>query len=111
MGGIFTTLFAKIAAVVKWFADLFVAIFQAIWHVLTDLVCWSFESALGIVFTAVDAIDVSGFSTAIGSFSQLPAEILNILMLLGFGEAMTIIGAALLIRFGLQLIPFVRLGS
>lgn len=111
MGGMFTTLFAKIASVVQWFGDLFVAIFLSLWHLITDAFCWVFESFLGIASGAIQAIDVSGFDTAIGSFSQLPAEIINILMLLGFGEAMSLIGLALVIRFTLQLIPFVRLGS
>lgn len=111
MGGMFTTLFAKIAAVVKWFGDLFVAIFASLWHILTDLGCWLLEQCLGVAFDAVSAIDPGPISGAIGAFDQLPAEMINILMLLGFGEAMGIIGAALLIRMGLQLIPFVRLGS
>lgn len=111
MGDLFTTLFAKIAAVVQWFSDLFVAIFIALWHMLTDLFCWVLEQCLGVAFSAVDVIDTSPVSGAIGVFFQLPAEMTNMLMLLGFGECMTVISAALLTRMGLQLIPFVRLGS
>jgi len=83
-------------------------------HTIGPDICWIWP-ILKIIVMVTTLFTVRrlifGFSTAIGSFSQLPAEILNILMLLGFGEAMVIIGSALLIRFGLQLIPFVRLGS
>lgn len=57
---------------------------------------------LGAMF---QALDVTQYITA------LPPEVLNIISLIGFGEAMGIIATAGAIRITLQLIPFVRLGS
>lgn len=110
MGAAFTMLFAKISAVISWFSALFVAVFTAIWDVLTDLFCWGLEQILKVVSTAVQAIDFDGMATY-GNNATLPAEILNILGLLGVGTAISIIVLAITIRLCLQLIPFVRLGS
>lgn len=111
MGSFFTMLFAKIAAVIQWFAALFVAIFVAIWDVLTDLICWVFEGFFDIAISAANSVDISGIENSLGVFADLPPELVNVLGLVGFGQAMGIIGTALVIRFVLQLIPFVRLGS
>ena len=107
----FTLLLAKIVALAKWFDDLFVAIFKAAWDFIRDAFCWPFEQLLEIVVSAVNAIDVSGFDGAIGAWGDLPGEVINILALIGVPVAMGIISAAIAIRLGLQLIPFVRLGS
>ena len=64
-----------------------------------------------VVVSAVGAVDVSAMSSAGSWWSGLPSEILNMLGLIGFGQAMGIIGAAIAVRLVLQLIPFVRLGS
>lgn len=111
MGGLFTTLFAKIGAVVDWAGSLFVAAFAAMYLMAKDLFSWLFESFLGVAITAVKAIDVSGITPFTSSASSLPSQLLNVLSLLGVGTAISIISAAILIRFGLQLIPFTRLGS
>ncbi|MGR5298812.1 DUF2523 family protein [Vibrio mediterranei] len=42
---------------------------------------------------------------------MLPAEAIDIMSLVGFPQAMTMIISAISVRFLLQLIPFVRLGS
>lgn len=110
MGGMFTMLFSKIAAVIGWFSDLAIAIFLAAWDFITDGFSWAFEQVLK---TAVSALTVIDF-TALANYTAgatLPASIMNILGLLGVGTAISIIVAAITIRLGLQLIPFVRLGS
>ena len=107
----FTMLLAKIAAWAKWWGDLFVAVFVALWDFIRDAACWPFEQALKIAVSALQAIDTSALSGSLQSWGSLPGEVLNVLGLLGVGTALTIIGAAITIRFGLQLIPFVRLGS
>lgn len=111
MGGLFTTLFSKIAAVVKWFGDLFVAVFVALWDMITDAFTWVFDSALGVAVSALAEIPTGGIENSVGAWGSLPAEILNALRLMGLGEAIAIITAAITIRFTMQLIPFVRLGS
>lgn len=112
MGGLFTTLFAKIAAVVQWVGKLFVAVFVAIWDVLRDLFAWGFDQAMSVAVAAVNSLDTSALSSAAaGGWGSVPAEVSNILSLLGVGTAITIITAAIGIRLVLQLIPFTRLGS
>lgn len=114
MGSLFTSLFAKIAAVVKWFSDLFIAIFVAIWDLLKDIFSWFFEQILDVSLSMFQSIDTSGLASLAqigGGWSSLPAELLNILQLIGVGIAFEIIAAAIAIRLLLQLVPFTRLGS
>lgn len=111
MGAFFTALFAKFAAVLVWVGKLFVAIFLAAWDFVRDAACWPFEQLLELVQSALDSLDVSGITGNLGAWGSLPAELINILGLLGVGTAITIISAAIGIRLVLQLIPFVRLGS
>lgn len=110
MGALFTLLFSKIAAVLDWVGKLWVAIFKAVWDLAKDAFSWLFDQVLGVAVSAVGAIDASSLS-GLGGWGSMPGEILNILGLLGVGTAVSIITAAILIRMGLQLIPFVRLGS
>lgn len=104
-------LIAKLAAAVKWIGLLFVAVFTALWDILRDVPAWILDELMQLATTAITAIDVSAFSSLGQWWSGLPSEIMNMLGLLGFGEAMGIIVAAILVRMALQLIPFVRLGS
>lgn len=99
-----------ITTLVKFFSDLVVNVFKAAWDVLTDLVCWVLEQLLGLVVSAVYALDLGGLQ-GFASGSGLPDEILNVMALCGVGSAVFIITAAIGIRIALQLIPFTRLGS
>lgn len=110
MGAMFTLVLAKISALLGWIGDLFIAVFVALWDMITDLGCWMFEQLLKVVSTAVQAIDFNGLA-GYAQGATLPGEIMNVLALLGVGTAITIILTAIAIRLGLQLIPFVRLGS
>lgn len=107
----FTLLLAKIAAFASWFADCFTQVFKDLWEVVIDLWSWPFDQMMQVVIAAAGAFDTSAITGSVAGWGQLPAELLNVLGLLGVGTALTIIGAAIVIRFGLQLIPFVRLGS
>lgn len=110
MGAMFSLVLAKISALLGWIGDLFIAVFVALWDMITDVLCWLFEQLLKVVSTAVQAIDFNGLS-GYAQGATLPGEIMNVLALLGVGTAITIILSAIAIRLGLQLIPFVRLGS
>ena len=110
IGDFFSAIIAKIVAVVGWFSDIFIAIFVALWDILKDAFSWLFDQCLSIAVSAVNAIDVSGLSS-LNAWGELPSSIINILGLLGVGQAVTIISSAIGIRLLLQLIPFVRLGS
>ena len=95
----------------SWIGRLFIQVFVDLWEFVTDAFVWVFDSLLGIASGAITSINVGSIPRLDSQINSLPAEILNILGLLGVGYALGIITTALLIRFGLQLIPFVRLGS
>jgi len=107
----FTAIFAKIAAVVAWFGELAVAIFEAMWDFVRDAACWPFEQLLDVIVSALSAVDTSSIDSSVFVWNGLPAEIVNILGLLGVGQASLIVVSAIGIRIALQLIPFTRLGS
>lgn len=111
MGELFSMLFAKVTAVISWFGELWVAIFAAAWDLVKDAFAWLFEQVLKVAISAIGAVDTSAIDSYAGQVGSLPAELLNILGLLGVGTAISIITAAIVIRMVLQLIPFVRLGS
>ncbi|PWB18842.1 DUF2523 family protein [Comamonas sp. JNW] len=97
--------------ILKWFSDVFVAIFTAAWDLLSDLFCWVLDALLGIAVTAANALDVSQLEGFANNMGEMPGEIVNIMQLAGLGTAAQIIGAAIGIRLLLQIIPFTRLGS
>lgn len=107
----FTMLLAKLAAMLEWVGRLFIAVFTAAWDFIRDAVCWPFEQVLKIVLSAVSAVDLTPVTTGLGQWGALPGEVLNIMGLLGVGQAASIIVGAIGIRLVLQLIPFTRLGS
>ena len=111
MSAAFSMLFAKITAVLQWFAALNIAIFVALWAMGQDVMAWLFEQVLKVAISAIGEIDTSAIDGYASQVGPLPSEILNILGLLGVGTAISIITAAIVIRLVLQLIPFVRLGS
>lgn len=111
MAKAFTMLFAKISAVLTWIGELWSLIFIAIWDVVKDAWSWCFEQVCKVGITAIGALDVSTITQYTLSAGNLPAEVMNVLALLGVGTAISIITAAIGIRLALQLIPFVRLGS
>ena len=106
----FTLVLAKLSALLGWIGELFVSVFVALWEMITDVFCWVVEQLLKVVTSALQAIDFNGLF-GYAQVATLPGEIMNVLGLLGVGTAITIILTAIAIRLGLQLIPFVRLGS
>lgn len=111
MAAAFTMLFAKISAVLVWVGQLFVKCWGAAWDIVRDAASWPFDQVMDVAVSAVQSIDLSGIAPYLGMAGGLPAEILNIMALLGVGTAVSIIAAAIGIRIVLQLIPFTRLGS
>lgn len=107
----FNLVIAKISAVLVWIGDLFKAVFVAAWDLLRDAACWPFEQLLEVAISALGAIDVSSIESELGIFGQIPAGVLEVAAAVGAGTCFSIIGAAIVIRFALQLIPFTRLGS
>jgi hypothetical protein len=107
----FTKLLAKIAAVVGWFGDLAKAVFLAGWDFIKDGFSWALESLLKIAVSAVQSLNVSTITNALGVWGSIPANVLDVCAALGLGTAFGIITAAIGVRLVLQLIPFTRLGS
>ena len=101
----------KIIASVKWIGDLFVEVFKAGWHLLTDVVCWGFESLLRLVVSILGGFDFSGLASYAGGWAGLPGQVLEVLGAIGISQAVGIIVTAIGIRIMLQLVPFTRLGS
>jgi hypothetical protein len=101
----------RLVDMIQWFADTFVALFTALWDLIKDAFCWIIEQSLGIVTVTLNSLDVSGLMNYASSWGGLPSEIINVMGLLGFGTAAAIVTSAVVIRFILQLIPFVRWGS
>ena len=112
MSGIFqffTSILAKVANFAKWLLLCVKQVFVDIWHVLTDLLCWSFESVLAVAIGALNAIAIPFNPQTY--YSMIPPEAANMLGYIGIPQALSIIVAGLVIRFLLQTIPFVRWGS
>lgn len=105
----------KIIAWAGWLLLVVLQVFKDLWEFLTDGFVWVFEQFIELLGTILQgAADLPGFSsvsTAASWLGSIPADMLNILGLLHFGTCMAIIGGALMIRFTLGLIPFVRVGG
>lgn len=102
---------ARIVEVVLWFWTLAVEVFRAAWDMVTDVLAWAVEQTLEVVVSLLGALDLSALQTHAAAWGSLPADVLNVMGLLGVGSAAGIIVAAVGIRLVLQLIPFTRLGS
>lgn len=109
LGNFFSALLAKIVGFAKWFLSVFAQIFKDVWNMATDLFCWLLDGLLGIAASALDAISIPFDPQTY--YSLIPPEVGQVLGAIGITQAITIIVAALVIRFTLQTIPFVRWGS
>lgn len=105
----------KVIAWAGWLLQVVLQVFVDLWEFVTDGFVWVFEQLLGLVVTILEsAADLPGWSPvsqAVSWLGAIPGDMLNILGLLNFGTCMAIITGALMIRFALGLIPFVRVGG
>lgn len=85
--------------------------FDSLLLMAKDLFVWLFASLLALAANALDAISIDFPALFPGLFSALPSEVANVIGLLGLGDALGIIVAALGVRFLLQMIPVVRWGG
>lgn len=95
----------------KWILGLLKAVITAVWDFLVDGVAFVLDQLLSFVVSLLQAIDVSAFSGSLAAWGGLPSDVTNIIGLVGLGDCMKVIAAAIGIRLVLQLIPFTRLGS
>lgn len=95
-----------------WFLAVFSIVFVSLFDLGRDVLAWLFEQALSIALSTVGQIDLD-FSVFDPSryWASIPADVINVLALLHLPQCVGIIVAAATVRFLLQLIPFVRLGS
>jgi hypothetical protein len=112
MAGIFqffTSLLAKVAAFAEWLLLVVKRVFQDLWNIITDVFCWLFDSLLGVAVAALNAIDFPFNPQTY--YALIPPETANMLGLIKLPQGITIVVAALVARFLLQTVPFVRWGS
>lgn len=109
IGNFFTALLAKFVGLAKWLLMVFKQLATDAWNIATDLGCWLFDGMLSIAIGALNAINIPFDPQTY--YSMIPPEVGQMLGAIGLTQAITIIVAALVIRFLLQTIPFVRWGS
>ena len=91
--------------------------FATVVLVIQDTVCWILDQVLGLVVFIINGVtsgwNLSNYSLSayISSISGVSPELLSLAAAIGFNDGLTIVLAALVIRFLLQIIPFVRFGS
>jgi len=111
MGELASWFWGQIKRALVWIGDLFTDAFIAAWDFFMDGVCWVLDKLLDLGVSAVAGMSTGIFTDAAQAFQMIPHDVLQILSLLGVGQCIAIITAAITIRLVLQLIPFVRLGS
>ncbi|HHW4679770.1 MAG TPA: DUF2523 domain-containing protein [Xylella sp.] len=81
----------------NWFAIFFRALFgHAVARVLVG-------AGLALVTTAsLVPLVTSALNLVVSNMSGIPADLLNVVLLMGFGQALSIIGSAILTRLALQ---------
>lgn len=98
----------------RWndFLNLCLSILLSLWDMVIDILCFTLETIFNLVVTLVDSLGGAFSSFGVLQYlNMLPDEMLNVMALVGCNEASVIIVSAIIVRFTLQLIPFVRLGS
>ncbi|MGR5364240.1 DUF2523 family protein [Vibrio mediterranei] len=102
-----------------WVVSLFNTFIELLARLVNSLVVLLTNLGLGavdILLTFVVSL-INGLGSLLSPIDlkpyikMLPAEAIDIMSLVGFPQAMTMIISAISVRFLLQLIPFVRLGS
>lgn len=101
-----------IAKVVNWLLALIKNLFESFVLLLKDLGAWVLDVIFDLIDLAMSGLDAILPNNPFQSYwNALPGQVTGMAIAIGFQEAMGIIVAALLVRFLLQLIPFVRWGS
>lgn len=101
-----------IARFANWLLALIKNLFDSFVLMLKDLGAWTLDIIFDVVEAAMTGLDAllpdNPFQ---GWWNSLPPEVNGMANALGLPEALGLIVAALVVRFLLQLIPFVRWGS
>lgn len=104
-----TTWFTSVwEAFERWAKSLVLTIFD----VLKDVLYFILETLLEVVQLILNGLGSLFNAMNLAQYiSAIPPDVANVMGLIGIGQAMSVIVAAIGIRVILQLIPFVRLGS
>lgn len=94
------------------FIGFFESIILTVFDMQKEILFWVFDELSKIVVSIVEIFCpiLIKFNPA-EYIAKLPPEMLNIMGLINLGAAVQIVICAIFIRFTLQLIPFIRLGS
>ena len=112
MAGIFqffTTILSRIAEFASWILAVIKRIFLDLFVFFQDCFCWVLESIIGLAVGALNVIEIPFNPSTY--YSLIPADVAGVLGYIGIPQALSIIVSALIVRFLLQTIPFVRWGS
>lgn len=92
--------------------DFFYRLLLTVFDFLKDFFFWVIDNLMAGAIVLLDLLG-EGFAglNPLSYINAIPAETQAMMAMTGFNEAMSIIVAAIGIRFLLQLIPFVRWGS
>lgn len=108
-------IFTEISDFIKnmWtaFTDLLKSLVLTLWDMLADFFIFLFDIIFQFVLLLLDGLFTMFGALNIIQYIDFPPDVTNIIGLIGLGQCMSFIVVALTIRFVLQLIPFVRLGS
>jgi len=101
--------------VFEWFSsilDFLAEMVDAVFLFFKDMLFWCLDQLFGFAISLLDlAGDGLGGLNPLSYIDAIPDSTKYIMQLVGFNECMSMIVTALIIRFVLQLIPFVRWGS
>lgn len=96
----------------NWLLDILKTMANTLLTMMKDVFLWAFEqsmillefilSGMGSLF---EGLDITQY------FAAIPPDVGWVMSRIGLSEAISMIVISLIIRFFLQLIPFVRLGS
>lgn len=96
-----------------WLYTLVPRLVAALFTMVGDAFLWLIEQVLALASTLINSF--TGFDSIIatvgGLWDVLPYQAFQMIQCIGLTTAMKIIVAAIIVRIGLQLIPFTRLGS
>lgn len=111
-----TGIFTAIKDAVEWLGKVFVEAFKSLWHLITDAFVWVIESLLALgaklLNGLADSFDLNTLTNTMqGYWSMVPPDAVQVMQAIGVPSALAIVVTGILIRFGMQLIPFIRLGS
>lgn len=101
----------SLSCILQWIGDSFTQVFVDAFELVTDLGVFLFDAAGDIVVDFINSLDMTQFLEITSIWNTLPPQAIQVIAAIGLHQAVGIIIAAIVIRFILQLIPFVRLGS